>query len=59
MLELRKVYGFHFLYNILREMMLEEEHIAVQHLVHNDWKNELSKFDHVVHSLGSLILSCC
>ena len=33
--------------------MPEEEHIAVQYLVHNGRKNQLDKSDHVVHALGS------
>ena len=57
MLELRKVYDFHFLYNILREMMPEEKHIAVKYPLQNDWKNLLNKFGQVEQTLGSPTIS--
>ena len=39
--------------------MPEEEHIAAEYPVQNDWKNLLNKFDHIEHTLGSPTISYC
>ena len=39
--------------------MPEEEHIAAECSVQNDWKNLLNKFGHVEHTLGSPTISYC